>query len=163
MIDNKNLFLNIYAIQRFQSIFRIYLKILTPVLVVTFFLGIISINPQIFESGILEPYRSFLLISITISAMVVSPYFLYILFIEKKKKWVLSFFTFVAVPFFLAYMIFKQFFFSMMGAYFPVLFYGFYCYLLKSEVEKWLSKYYWHQRKEEISKGKDELDKMGQL
>ncbi|MGB8319420.1 MAG: hypothetical protein WCE54_14900, partial [Ignavibacteriaceae bacterium] len=72
-------------------------------------------NSQIFESGILEPYRSSLLIAITISAIVFSPYFLYILFIEKKKKWILSFFIFVVIPFTLAYMIFQQFIFSMMG------------------------------------------------
>lgn len=163
MIEDNKLISNIYTVQQFQFIFRIYVKILIPFLLVTFLLVIISINPQIFESGILEPYRSYLLIAITISAIVVSPYFLYILFIEKKRKWILSFFIFVVLPFFLAYMIFKQFFFSMMGAFFPVLFYGIYCILLKSEVEKWLSKYSWHQRKEEIKKEKDAMDDMNNV
>ena len=166
MIEDNKLISNIYTVQQFQFIFRIYVKILILFLLVTFFLGLISRNPQIFESGILEPYRSSLLIAITISAIVVSPYFLYILLIERKKKWILSFFMFVVLPFFLAYMIFKQFFFSMMGAFFPILFYGIYCILLKSEVDKWLNKYYWHQRKEEIKKEKDalnDIDNMGQF
>ena len=122
-----------------------------------FFLGLISINPQIFESGILEPYRSSLLIAITISAIVFSPYFLYILFMEKKKKWILSFFIFVVIPFTLAYMMFQQFIFSMMGAFIPVLFYGIYCLLLKAEVQRWLSRYNWIQARLEAEKEKRKL------
>ncbi len=140
MIEHIKNISNIYAVEQFHNIFSVYCIILTPVLVITFFLGLISMNSQIFESGILEPYRSSLLIAITISAIVFSPYFLYILFIEKKKKWILSFFIFVVIPFTLAYMIFQQFIFSMMGAFFPVLFYGIYCLLLKAAVQRWLSR-----------------------
>lgn len=129
---------NIYAVERFHNIFRVYLKILTPVLVISFILCLINIRPQILESGILEPYLSYLLIAITISASLFSPYILYMLFIEKKWKWILSFFIFVAIPFVLAYIIFQQFFFIMMGALPPILFYGIYCYLLKKEVQSWL-------------------------
>ncbi len=166
MIENMKHILNIYAVQRFQIIFRIYIKILTPVLIVTFILGFFNIYPSIFETHVLEPYLNFLFAAITSSAIIFVPYFLYILLIERKKKWILSFFMFVVLPFFLAYMIFKQFFFSMMGAFFPILFYGIYCILLKSEVDKWLNKYYWHQRKEEIKKEKDalnDIDNMGQF
>lgn len=161
MIEHIKLISNIYAVKLFHNIFRVYCRILTPVLVITFFLGLISINPQIFESGILEPYRSSLLIAITISAIVFSPYFLYILFIEKKKKWILSFFIFVVIPFILAYMIFQPFIFSMMGAFFPVLFYGIYCLLLKAEVQRWLSRYDWIQGRLETEKGKKEIEIMG--
>lgn len=129
---------NIYAVERFNNIFRVYLKILAPVFVITIFLCYISMNPKILASGILEPYRSYLLIATTISVILFSPYILYILFIEKKWKWILSFFIFVAIPFVFAYMIFQQFFFSMMGALPPILFYGIYCYLLKKEVQGWL-------------------------
>ena len=118
MIEHIKNISNIYAVEQFHNIFKVYCIILTPVLVITFCLGLISIYPQIFESGIFEPYSSSLLIAITISAIVFSPYFLYILFIEKKKKWILSFFIFVVIPFTLAYMIFQQFIFSMMGAFF---------------------------------------------
>lgn len=158
MIGHIKLISNLYAVKLFHNIFRLYCRILTPVLVITFFLGLISINPQIFESGILEPYRSSLLIAITISAIVFSPYFLYILFMEKKKKWILSFFIFVVIPFTLAYMIFQQFIFSMMGAFFPVLFYGIYCLLLKAEVQRWLSRYYWIQARLEAEKEKRKLN-----
>ncbi len=161
MIEHIKLISNIYAVKLFYNIFRVYCIILTPVLAITFFLGIISINPQIFESGILEPYRSSLLIAITISAIVFSPYFLYILFIEKKKKWILSFFIMVVVPFTLAYMIFQQFIFSMMGAFFPVLFYGIYCLFLKAEVQRWLSRYDWIQARLEAEKEKKEIEIMG--
>jgi hypothetical protein len=44
----------------------------------------------------------------------------------------------------------------MMGAYFPVLFYGVYCLLLKSEVDRWLSRYYRHQAKQEAETEKDD-------
>jgi len=139
MIEEKiKLISNIYAVEQFHKIFRVYLKILAPVLAITFFLCYISMNPTILKSGILEPYRSYLLIAITISAILFSPYILYILFIEKKWKWILSFLIFVAIPFVLAYMIFQQFFFIMMGALPPILFYGIYCYLLKKEVQNWL-------------------------
>jgi len=161
MIEHIKLISNIYAVKQFHNIFRVYCRILTPVLVITFILGLISINPQIFESGILEPYRSSLLIAITISAIVFSPYFLYILFIEKKKKWILSFFIFVIIPFTLAYMIFKQFIFSMMGAFFPVLFYGIYCLLLKAEVQRWLSRYDRIQTRLEAEKDKKEIEITG--
>lgn len=157
MIEHIKLISNIYAVKLFHNIFRVYCRILTPVLVITFFLGLISINPQIFESGILEPYRSSLLIAITISAIVFSPYFLYILFMEKKKKWILSFFIFVVIPFTLAYMMFQQFIFSMMGAFIPVLFYGIYCLLLKAEVQRWLSRYNWIQARLEAEKEKRKL------
>ncbi|MBS4034855.1 MAG: hypothetical protein KGZ85_10340 [Ignavibacterium sp.] len=106
-------------------------------------------NIILFESRILEPYLNFLFIAIISSAIIIVPYFLYILFIEKKTKWILSFFIFVVIPFILTYMIFKQFFFSMMGAYFPVLFYGVYCLLLKSAIDTWLSRYYRLQAKQE--------------
>lgn len=149
-----NIVHNIIAVKQFYNIFRVYCGILTPVLVITFFLGFISMQPQIFESGILAPYSSSLLIAITISAIVFSPYFLYILFIEKKKKWILSFFIFVVIPFTLAYMIFQQFIFIMMGAFIPVLFYGIYCLLLKAEVKRWLSRYDWIQSRLEAEKEK---------
>lgn len=132
------LILNIHAVEQFHNIFRVYLKILAPVLVITFFLCFISLRPKILTSGILEPYRSYLLIAITISAGIFSPYIIYILFIEKKWKWILSFFIFFVIPFILFYMIFQQFFFIMMGAFPPILFYGIYCYLLKTEVQGWL-------------------------
>jgi len=139
MIEEKiKLISNIYAVEQFHNIFRVYLKILAPVLAITFFLCFISMNPKILASGILEPYRSYLLIAITISAILFSLYILYILFIEKKWKWILSFFIFVVIPFVLTYMIFQQFVFIMMGAFPPILFYGIYCYLLKAEVQSWL-------------------------
>jgi hypothetical protein len=161
MIERIKPISNIYAVRQFHNIFRVYFIILTPVLVVTFFLGLVSMNSQIFESGILEPYRSSLLIAITISTIVFSPYFLYILFIEKKKKWILSFFIFVVIPFTLAYLIFQQFIFSMMGAFFPVLFYGIYCFLLKAEVQRWLSRYDWIQSRLEAEEEKKEIEIRG--
>lgn len=138
MKEKTKLISNIHAVEQFHNISRVYLKILAPVFVITFFLCFISMNPKILVSGILEPYRSYLLIAITISAILFSPYILYILFIEKKKKWILSFFIFVVIPFVLAYMIFQQFIFIMMGAFPPILFYGIYCHLLKKEVQSWL-------------------------
>ena len=138
MEEEIKLISNIYAVERFYNTFRVYLKILAPGLVITIFLCFISLRPKILMSGILEPYRSYLLIAITISAVLFSPYILYILFIEKKWKWILSFFVFVVIPFVLAYMIFQKFFFSMMGVFLPILFYGIYCYLLKTEVQSWL-------------------------
>ena len=157
MFENSNSILNFYSVKQFQTIFRIYTKILTPFLIFTFVLGYMNII--LFESRILEPYLNFLFIAIISSALIIVPYFLYILFIEKKKKWILSFFIFVVIPFIIAYMIFQQFFFSMMGAYFPVLFYGVYCLLLKSEVDRWLSRYYRHQAKQEAEteKAKEEI------
>lgn len=157
MSENSKSILNFYSLKQFQTIFRIYTKILTPFLIFTFVLGYMNII--LFESRILEPYLNFLFIAIISSAIIIVPYFLYILFIEKKKKWILSFFIFVVIPFIIAYMIFKQFFFSMMGAYFPVLFYGVYCLLLKSEVDRWLSRYYRLQAKQEAEteKAKEEV------
>ncbi len=152
---------NIHAVKHFHNIFRVYCKILAPILIITFFLCLISMNSQIFESGILEPYRSFLLIGITISAIVFSPYFLYILFIERKIQWILSFLIFVVIPFILAYMIFNQFIFYMMGAFFPVLFYGIYCLLLKAEVERWLSRYDRIQARLEVERNKREIEIRG--
>lgn len=147
MSENSDPILNFYSVKQFQSIFRIYIKILTPFLILTFVLGYMNI--RLFESRILEPYLNLLFITIICSAIIIVPYFLYILFIEKKKKWILSFFIFVVIPFIIAYMIFQQFFFSMMGAYFPLLFYGVYCLLLKSAIDKWLSRYYRLQAKQE--------------
>jgi hypothetical protein len=147
MFENSNSILNFYSVKQFQTIFRIYTKILTPFLIFTFVLGYMNII--LFESRILEPYLNFLFIAIISSALIIVPYFLYILFIEKKKKWILSFFIFVVIPFIIAYMIFQQFFFSMMGAYFPALFYGVYCLLLKSAIDKWVSQYYRLQAKQE--------------
>lgn len=157
MIENIKLISNIYAVKQFHNIFWVYCKILAPFLVITFLLGLISMNPQIFESGLLEPYLSFLLIAITSSVIIFAPYFLYILYVEKKKKWILSFFIFVVIPFILAYMIFKQYFFYMMGAYFPVLFYGIYCLILKAQVQKWLDRYHREQAKLDAKKDKEEI------
>jgi hypothetical protein len=54
-------------------------------------------------------------------------------------------------------MIFQQFIFTMMGAFFPVLFYGIYCLLLKAEVQRWLSRYDWIQSRLEAEKEKKEM------
>ncbi len=161
MIEDKKLISNIHAVQQFQNIFRVYIKILIPILFVTLILGYISIRTAIRGSRILEPYPSFLLIVITTSAIIFVPYFLYILFIEKKQKWIISFFIFVVIPFILAYMIFQQFFFYKMGAFPPVLCYSIYCYLLKSEVQKWLDQYYRDQRMAEAKKEKEDIYKTG--
>ena len=161
MIEQIKPIANIYTVKQFNNILKIYCKMLTPVLIITFFLCLISLKPQIFEDGIFEPYRSYLLIAITISAIVFSPYLLYILFIEKKKKWILSFFIFVIIPFTLAYMLFQQFIFTMMGAFFPVLFYWIYCLFLKTEVQRWLDHSDWIQRRSREESERKKLEIMG--
>jgi len=146
MIENKNLIKDIISVQRLQTVFSVYFKILTPIAISIFILGYVTMRSVENNNGLFDSYLSEALIIIVSSGIIFMAYMLYILFKEKKKNWIILFSVMVIIPFVFAYLIFQQFmFFKIFGAIPPIMLYYIYCFLLKSSIEKWISVYYWHQ------------------
>lgn len=164
MIENKNLIQDIIIVQRFQLVFSIYFKILTPLVISILILGYVTMRSLKSNNGLFDSYLSSVLIIVVSSSIIFIAYILYILIKEKKKNWIILLFVMVIIPFVFAYLVFQQFlFFKIFGAVLPTLLYYIYCFLLKSKVEKWISEYYWHQSKIEEKKEKEEKFKIGLL
>ncbi len=164
MMENKKLIKDIISVQRFQSVLSIYFKILTPFVISILFLGyVISyVTMRSVESnnGLFDSYLSTVLIILVSSSIVFIAYALYVLYMEKKKNWIILLFVMVIIPFVFAYLIFQQFlFYKIFGAVLPLLSYYIYCLLLKSAAEKWISEYYWDQNRLEQKKLKNERTK----
>lgn len=163
-MENKKLIKDIISVQRFQSVLSIYFKILTPFVISILFLGyVISyVTMRSVESnnGLFDSYLSTVLIILVSSSIVFIAYALYVLYMEKKKNWIILLFVMVIIPFVFAYLIFQQFlFYKIFGAVLPLLSYYIYCLLLKSAAEKWISEYYWDQNRLEQKKLKNERTK----
>lgn len=163
-MENKKLIKDIISVQRFQSVLSIYFKILTPFVISILFLGYVisyaTMRSIESNNGLFDSYLSIVLIILVSSSIVFIVYALYILYIERKKNWIILLFVMVIIPFVFAYLIFQQFlFYKIFGAVLPVLSYYIYCLLLKSAAEKWISEYYWNQNCLEQRRLKDERTK----
>ena len=157
MIENKKLIKDISSVQKFKTVLSIYIKILMPFVIAILIFAYVAIRSLNNKSNFYEPFLSTLLIIVVSSGIIIISYALYILITEKRNNWIILLFVMVIIPFVFAYLIFQQFlFYKMFGAVLPVLLYYIYCFLLKSEVERWLTEYYGHQNRLEQKRLKEE-------
>lgn len=166
MMENIKLIKDIISVQRFQSVLSIYFKILTPFVISIVFLGYVisyaTMRSTESNNGLFDSYLSTVLIILVSSSIVFIAYALYVLYMERKKNWIILLFVMAIIPFVFAYLIFQQFlFYKIFGAVLPVMLYYIYCFLLKSAVEKWISQYYGYQNRMEQKKLKEEQIKNG--
>jgi len=97
-----------------------------------------------------------LLIIIAIAAILFTPYIFYVLIKEKKYGWIISFFMMTLIPLSLTYILFKDSIFIEALILIPLLSFYIYCYIIKFEVDKWLSDYNWYQERMQQKKERDE-------
>lgn len=156
MVSEKRIIQDIYSIQLFQKVFSIYLKVLTPVAIITLILGVTTLRSLKFEHRFFDEFFGTLLIIVVSSSIVFSAYMLFVLFKEKRKNWVLLFLMMVLLPYLLSSLIFQQFMFFKHHAAFPIIIlYYIYCLALKYSIRKWISEYYWHQNRLEQKRLKE--------
>ncbi len=147
MVENSKLIKNIFAVQRFRNILFYELRFLdgATLMGVSYFLGFVNFNLSMLGLNINS--ISLAIILITTAAILFSPYILYVLFLEKKIGWIITFFSMTIFPLLFIYIFFRTALFYDALILIPLLLFYFYCYLIKFEVDKWLADYSWHQER----------------
>ena len=162
MIENKKLINDVIAVQRFRDILFYELRFLDGVGLygMFYFFGFLNFNLSLL--GINISSMELAIILITIAAILFTPYILYILIIEKKIGWIITFFSMTLFPLIFIYAFFREAIFYDALILIPLLLFYFYCYLIKFVVDKWLSECSWHherlqQKKETEERMKNEM------
>lgn len=91
-----------------------------------------------------------------LAAILFTPYIFYVLSKEKKFGWIILFFIMIIVPEVFGYLIFKDTLAFEAALLIPMIFFYFYCYLIKYEVDKWIGEYNWHQERLQQKKEREE-------
>lgn len=156
MIENKNLIKNIYAVQRFREILFYELRFLdgANLILLMYFIGFINQSLSFF--GLHINIVVLALSVITIAAVLFTPYIFYVMIKEKKYGWIITFFAMIILPLLFAYIIFRDALFFEALMLLPLGSFYFYCYLIKFEVDRWLSDYSWHQERLQQLKEREE-------
>ena len=162
MGENSKLIKNVFAVQRFRNILFYELRFLDGIslTVLGSFVGLINFSFSLL-GFYLDPIK-LAIILIAIAAMLFSPYILYVLIIEQKIGWIITFFSMTLFPLLFIYIFFRKALFYDALVLIPLLLFYFYCYLIKFEVDKWLADYSWHhermqQKKETEDRIKNEI------
>ncbi len=147
MEENSKLIKNAFAVQRFRNILFYELRFLDGVGLfgLYFFFG--SVNFTLSIIGLNISSIGLAIILLTTAAILFSPYILYVLIIEKKYGWIITFFMMTIFPLIFIYIFFRETLFYDALILIPLLLFYFYCYLIKFEVDKWLADYNWHQER----------------
>lgn len=147
MVENSKLIKNVFAVQRFRNILFYELRFLDgfTLMGVFYFLGFINFSFSLL-GFYLDPIK-LAIILIAIAAILFSPFILYVLIIEKKIGWIITFFSITLFPLLFIYIFFRKALFYDALVLIPLLLFYCYCYLIKFEVDKWLADYSWHQER----------------
>jgi hypothetical protein len=147
MIENKKLIKNVFAVQKFRDILFYELRFLDGVGLygIFYFFGFVNFNLSVL--GLHISPIGLAIILITTAAILFSPYILYVLIIEKKIGWIITFFSITIFSLIFIYVFFREALFYDALILIPLLLFYFYCYLIKFEVDKWLSDYNWYQER----------------
>jgi hypothetical protein len=147
MRENSKLIKDVFAVQMFRNILFYELRFLDGVglLGLFYFFGFINFNLSLIGLNINSIELAIILI--VTAAILFSPYILYVLIIEKKYGWIITFFMMTIFPLIFIYIFFREALFYDALILIPLLLFYFYCYLIKFEVDKWLADYSWHQER----------------
>jgi len=138
---------NLSIVQRFRDILYFQIGISTSTFVLLLILrfpllsliSFIGIDPSILLKIIIG--------IIALAALLFTPYIFFVLIKEKKFGWIILYFIVIPIPEVLGYLIFKDTLAFEAALLIPIVFFYFYCYLIKFEVDKWLADYNWHQER----------------
>ena len=150
MIGNKKLIKDVFAVQRFRDFLFYELRFLDgfTLLGVYYLLG--------FAQSLFGITIQMILIIIAVAAVLFTPYIFFVLIKENKFGWITTFFAMIIFPLLLAYLFFRDALFFEALILLPLLSFYIYCYLIKFEVDKWLSDYNWHQERMQRKKESEE-------
>jgi len=161
MISDKKFIQDVYLVQNFSKYFNIY----TKVLIVLVGLMILFIGGR--WQGLyliiraISPYTKIISIVVSLTAIIASPFILWILSKEKRNGWIIGFIVSVVIPLLFVFLLFGVNTFRNQSVFLPILFYSVFCYMLNSEVKDWLNEYYSHQNRLEQKRLKEERIKNG--
>jgi hypothetical protein len=79
------------------------------------------------------------IIFLTVAAFVFTPFMLYDLYKENKKGWIITFLVMVCIPFLALLLVYFSTKFNMILLYILIGLYYLYCFLLRHEVNEWVS------------------------
>lgn len=158
--DNRRQIKDVDSVQRFRDILFYQSHISTS----TYFLYILLRYPFYVLLTILtnDPFfimKLFLWIIVT-AAIIFTPYIFYVLIKEKKFGWIIIFFVMILITLLFVHILFRDALFHDAIIMIPLSFFYFYCYLIKYEVDRWLSEYYSHQ--EYLQQKKESNERMRQ-
>lgn len=138
IVNNRRLIKDVNAVQRFRDILfyqiRISISAIFLYYPLSFLLSMLTINPI-----------EFLLWLIAAAAILFTPYIFYVLIKERKLGWIITFFVMIIIPILFVHFLFLDALFHDAIILIPLAFFYFYCYLIKYDVDRWLSDYYSHQ------------------
>lgn len=153
IVNNRRLIKNVDAVQRFRDILfyqiRISISAIFLYYPITFLLTMLTIDPF-----------KLLLWLIAAAAILFTPYIFYVLIKERKFGWIITFFVMTIIPFLLVHFLFIDALFHDAIILIPLAFFYFYCFLIKYDVDRWLSDYYTHQ--EYLRQEKERAERMKQ-
>ncbi|HRN27679.1 MAG: hypothetical protein IT276_05940 [Ignavibacteriaceae bacterium] len=147
MNENSKLIKDVDAVQRFRDILFYELRFLDGANLILLMYLIGFINQSLSFFGLHINVLVLALSVIAIAAILFTPYIFYVLIIEKKYGWIITFFAMIILPLLFAYIIFRDALFFEALMLLPIGSFYFYCYLIKFEVDKWLADYSWHQER----------------
>ena len=144
-VNNRRLIKNVDAVQRFRDILYYQTNISTS----AYLLYIIIKYPLYFLLSILTKDPLFViklfLWLIAAAAILFTPYIFYVLIKERKFGWIIAFFVMIIIPLLFVHFLFLDALFHDEIILIPLASFYFYCYLIKYDVDRWLSDYYSHQ------------------
>ncbi|MDY0082207.1 MAG: hypothetical protein RBR74_03385 [Ignavibacteriaceae bacterium] len=159
MEENRSIIKNIELVQRFRDILYYQRQISNSSFALILFLRFILFYVMI-SIGI-DPITIIKIIIgvFALAAILFTPYIFYVLTKEKKFGWIILFFVMIIIPELLGYLIFKDTLAFEAALLIPLAFFYFYCYLIKYEVDKWISQYNWYQERLQQKKEYEERKK----
>ena len=160
IVNNRRLIKDADAVQRFRDI--LYYQ--SNISISAYFLYILIRYPLYFLLAILtkDPFFTIKLFLwlIAAAAILFTPYIFYVLIKERKFGWIITFFVMIIIPLLFVHFKFLDALFHDAIILIPLAFFYFYCFLIKYEVDRWLSDYYWHQ--EFLQQEKERAERMRQ-
>lgn len=156
MISNQKIIQNINLVQKFRDILYYQRQISN-----SSFALLLVLRYILFYALIAVGIDTVLMFKIIIgvfalAAILFTPYIFYVLSKEKKFGWIILFFIMIIIPEVFGYLIFKDTLAFEAALLIPLIFFYFYCYLIKYEVDKWIGEYSWHQERLQQKKERDE-------
>ena len=155
-MSDKKFIRDVFLVQTFQNYYQIYVRVLLTLTILIALLTYLVRRTGGFLGEMVNPLINILIIIIASTAVIVIPYILYILIKENRKGWIFFLITIVIIPVLFTSMIFKFSMFYNMAALLPIFLYALYCYLLKAQINEWLTEYYGHQNRLEQKRLKEE-------
>lgn len=159
-VNNRRLIKDVDAVQRFRDILYYQTNISTS----AYLLYIIIKYPLYFLLAILTKDPIFIIKLyfwlIAAAAILFTPYIFYVLVKERKFGWIITFFVMIMIPLLFVHFKFLDALFHDEIILIPLAFFYFYCFLIKYDVDRWLSDYYSHQ--EYLQQEKERAERMRQ-